>query len=206
MLSQTDVLPRLAQSIPDYKTELAYSNAFELLMATILSAQCTDERVNKVTPELFRAYPDAKSLAAADPTALEELIRSTGFYRDKAKRLLGCSRALVEKFGSNVPDTLEQLVLLPGVGRKTANLMLGEFFGKPAVVVDTHVRRVSLRLELSQIDDPDLIETDLQGWIPQTQWWPGSSRLLLHGRRICVARKPKCLDCVLNDVCPFVQK
>ena len=196
------ILPRLAESIPDCKPELDYRNPFELTMATILSAQCTDERVNKVTAELFKKYPDAASLAAADPLVLEEEIKSTGFFRDKTKRLLACSRVLVEDFGGVLPDTMEQLIKLPGVGRKTANLLLGEIFGKPAVVVDTHVRRVSQRLGLTRAEDPEDIEMDLQKWMSSEDWWPGSARILLHGRRVCVAKKPKCGECVLRDLCP----
>ena len=196
------VLPLLEESVPDFKTELTYRNPFELVIATILSAQCTDERVNRVTAALFAKYPDAASLAAATQETLEEEIRSTGFYHDKTKRLLGCSRVLVEDFGGEVPRTLEELVSLPGVGRKTANLMLGEAFGQPAVVVDTHVKRVSNRLEITSAQDADVIEVDLQKWLPRKDWWSGSSRLLLHGRYVCLAKKPRCGECVLREICP----
>ena len=202
MLQSDQILPPLAGSIPDYKTELNYRNPYELLMATILSAQCTDERVNAVTATLFPIYPTPAALAAADPAELEGQIRSTGFFRDKTKRLIGCSRALVERFAGQVPRTLEELVSLPGVGRKTANLMLGEAFGQPAVVVDTHVRRVSQRLGLTELEDADEIELQLQSWMHPAQWWPGSSRLLLHGRYTCLAKKPKCPTCVLREICP----
>jgi endonuclease-3 len=202
MVTAEAALPLLEQSIPDYKTELNYRNPFELLIATILSAQCTDERVNRVTAVLFFKYPDGASLAAASTETIEEEIRSTGFYRDKTKRILGCSRALVEDFKGQVPQTLEELVRLPGVGRKTANLMLGEAFKQPAVVVDTHVRRVANRLSLTSSQDADEIELDLQKWLPRKDWWPGSSRLLLHGRYVCLAKKPRCPECLLRGLCP----
>lgn len=197
------ILERLEKSIPSYQTELRYANPYELLMATILSAQCTDERVNQVTVNLFRRYPDAHALAQADREELEEMIRPTGFYRNKAGSLLKCSAALVERHEGRVPETMEELVKLPGVGRKTANLMLGEAFDQPAVVVDTHVKRTAGRLGLTTREDADAVELDLQHLLPRDQWWPGSSRLLLHGRYVCKARKPDCPRCTLRDLCPY---
>ncbi len=197
------VLKRLEESIPDYSTELRYSNPFELVIATILSAQCTDERVNATTPALFARFPTPAALAAADPLEVEELVKSTGFYRNKAKSIMACSATLEADFGGEVPSTMEDLVKLPGVGRKTANLMLGEIFGKPAVVVDTHVKRVAQRLGLTRSSEPEEIEADLQKALPKKSWWPGSSRLLLHGRYVCLAKKPKCAECVIRDLCPF---
>lgn len=205
-LPAEDVLALLEGSIPGYETELVHQNPFQLLMATILSAQCTDQRVNQVTPELFRRYPDAAALAAADPEELQELIRPTGFYRNKARSLQQCSAALQQLHGGQVPRTMEQLVELPGVGRKTANLMLGQAFGQPAVVVDTHVKRVAARLGVTQSTEPDRVEQDLQAWMPREGWWPGSSRLLLHGRYVCTARKPRCQDCCLGHLCPYYLK
>jgi len=176
------------------------------LIATILSAQCTDQRVNQVTPALFRRYRTAEEYARADQAELERLIRPTGFFKSKAKSIIGCCRALVERFNGAVPDTMEALVTLPGVGRKTANVVLGNAFGKPAVVVDTHVKRVAQRLGLSASDDPDRIEEDLQRLLPPAEWTAGSQRLLLHGRYICVARAPKCRECDLYDFCPWKGK
>ncbi|MEW6280114.1 MAG: endonuclease III [Candidatus Eremiobacterota bacterium] len=196
------VLQRLQRSIPDPTTELEHRNPFELLVATILSAQCTDERVNQVTRVLFSRYPNAAALAATDRVTLEELVRPTGFYRNKARLIHECAQALEERFAGRVPDTLEELVTLPGVGRKTANLILGQCFGKPGIVVDTHVKRVANRLGFTHREDPDEIEQELQKWLPRKSWSDGSSRLLLHGRRVCQARKPMCPECCLNDLCP----
>ncbi|MBI3925555.1 MAG: endonuclease III [Armatimonadetes bacterium] len=197
------ILKRLESSIPSYETELRHEDPFQLLMATILSAQTTDERVNQVTPTLFQRYPDPAALAAVDSSELEERIHATGFFRQKAKALKACSQGLVELFGGRVPDSLEELVRLPGVGRKTANLILGQAFGKPAVVVDTHVRRVARRLGLTAEEkDATRIELDLRAQLPEPAWWSGSSRLLLHGRYVCTARKPRCAECVLSDLCP----
>jgi len=197
------LLKRLEQSIPDYSTELRYRNPFELVIATILSAQCTDERVNATTPALFERFPTPAELAAADPAVVEELVKSTGFFRNKTRSIMACSAALDANFGGVVPETMDELVSLPGVGRKTANLILGEVFGKPGVVVDTHVKRVAQRLGLTRSTEPEEIEADLQAALPKKSWWPGSSRLLLHGRYVCVAKKPKCGECVLRDLCPF---
>ncbi|HLG21643.1 MAG TPA: endonuclease III [Candidatus Manganitrophaceae bacterium] len=197
-----EILRRLEKQFPNAETELAHENPFQLLAATILSAQCTDARVNEVTPKLFRKYPAPGDLMKADRETLESIIRSTGFYKSKSNSLIGCSKELVERFGGVVPQTLDELVTLPGVGRKTANVILGSAFGKPAVIVDTHVRRVANRLKLTRSDDPDRIEEDLSRLIPVEKWTAGSHRILLHGRYICVARNPHCLECPLFDLCP----
>lgn len=198
----SQILARLSETIPDTSCELRHSNAWELLMATILSAQCTDERVNQVTPVLFNRWPEAESLAGAVREEVEEVIRPTGFYRNKARSIQECSAALMERFGGAVPRTLEELVTLPGVGRKTANLILGECFGVPGVIVDTHVKRVSARLGLTTSEDPVEIEQDLMKLLPKKEWSDGSSRLLLHGRYVCLAKKPKCDECILSALCP----
>ncbi len=200
------ILDKLAQAIPDARVELAAKSPIELLVATILSAQCTDQRVNQVTPALFARYPNVSALAAADPAELEALIRPTGFFRSKARSLIGCARALRERFGGQVPDTMEALVTLPGVGRKTANVVLGACFGKPAVVVDTHVKRVAQRLGLVRSSDPDRIEAGLQRLIPPDRWTSGSQRLLLHGRYVCLARAPKCGQCAIYQECAWPGK
>jgi endonuclease-3 len=195
------ILANLRQSIPSTKPELHHRSALELLVATILSAQCTDERVNQVTPALFKRYRTAEDYARAKPAELEAMIRSTGFYKSKAKSLIACAQALVERFGGNVPETMEDLVTLAGVGRKTANVVLGSWYGRPSVVVDTHVKRVSYRLGLTQSDDPDEIEQDLHHVLPESEWTDGSHRLLLHGRYTCLARRPLCEKCVIYDEC-----
>ena len=197
-----ETLRRLEQRFPNPETELHHGNPFQLLIATILSAQCTDARVNQVTPVLFRRYPTPADLAKADQAELESIIRPTGFFKSKAKSLLGCAGAIADRFGGTVPDTMEALVGLPGVGRKTANVVLGSAFGKPAIVVDTHVRRVANRLKWTRSNDPDQIEVDLGRLMPQEAWTAGSHRILLHGRYICVARSPRCLACPLFDLCP----
>ena len=198
----SEVLKRLEVSIPDPAVELNHSSPFELVIATILSAQCTDERVNQVTPVLFGRWPDPESLAGAPVDEVEEVVRTTGFYRNKAKSIQACSRQLVENFGSEVPQTMEELVRLSGVGRKTANLILGECFGKPGIIVDTHVGRVSRRLHLTDKEDAEEVEMDLQKLLPKKDWSKGSSRLLLHGRYVCLAKKPRCSDCCLASLCP----
>ncbi|MGH7232694.1 MAG: endonuclease III [Nitrospiraceae bacterium] len=200
------ILSRLAKAAPRARVELDHQTPLQLLMATILSAQCTDQRVNEVTPALFRRYPRAVDYARADQTELEVQIRSTGFYRSKARSLIACGRVLCETFGGEVPQTMDELVSLPGVGRKTANVILGHCFGKPAVVVDTHVKRVANRLGLTTAGDPDTIEQDLQRVMPVPQWTSGSQRLLLHGRYICVARRPKCEQCPVYEPCPWEGK
>lgn len=196
----------LARANPAPRIELQYHSPFQLLLATILSAQCTDQRVNQVTPALFRRYPTAGDCARADQAELERLIKSTGFFKSKARNIIGCCRTLVERFGGEVPDTMEALVSLPGVGRKTANVVLGNCFGKPAVIVDTHVKRVAQRLGLTASDDPDRIEKDLQQLMPPDEWAAGSQRLLLHGRYVCVARAPRCRDCPIERLCRWKGK
>jgi len=198
-----EILARLKVEYPDAHCELDYGTPLQLLIATILSAQCTDKRVNMVTPELFRTFPDASSLASAEPEKLEDLIRSTGFFRNKARSLLGMSAAVEERHGGAVPATMEELVELPGVGRKTANVVLGNAFGiNEGVVVDTHVGRLSIRLGLTAETDPVKVEKGLMPLFPRDDWTLLPHLLIFHGRRICLARAPKCASCVLNDVCP----
>ncbi len=193
----------LAAAHPDAHCELVHRNAFELLCATILSAQCTDRRVNLTTPALFAAYPDAHALAAADVGEVERLVQPTGFYRNKARNLVGMARGLVERHGGEVPRTMEELVALPGVGRKTANVILGNAYGINAgVTVDTHVHRLSRRLGLARGDDPVAIEQELIPLFPQEDWAMLSHRLIFHGRRVCDARKPRCGACTLAAFCP----
>lgn len=199
------VAERLAAEYPDALCELQHANAFELLTATILSAQTTDVRVNMVTPALFAAYPDAAALAASDPRAVEEIIRSTGFYQAKTRSITGMAQALVDRFGGEVPTSLEELVTLPGVGRKTANVVRSVAFRLPGLPVDTHVIRLSNRLGLTTQSDPVKIERELNAMVPATQRGDLSLRLIFHGRRVCFARKPACGDCVLADICPSVQ-
>jgi len=201
-----EALQRLERCFPNAGTALHHETPFQLLIATILSAQCTDRRVNQVTPVLFQYAATPETLRAADLGHIETIIHSTGFYRAKAKNIVGCARGIVERFHGKVPDTIEELTLLPGVGRKTANVVLGVAFGQPAVVVDTHVRRVAQRLKWSRANDPDKIETDLCRLMPKSQWTAGSSRLLLHGRHTCTARAPHCVGCVLFDLCPVEEK
>ena len=197
------VLASLRKAHPGARTELAHENAFQLLIATILSAQCTDVRVNIVTRELFAKYPTPALLGAVPQAALEEEIRSTGFYRMKAKNVLACCRALVERFGGEVPARMEDLVTLPGVGRKTANVVLGQAFGiASGVVVDTHVQRLAGRLGFTTEEDPAKIEADLMELFPSKDWIDVGSVLILHGRRICKARTPDCPSCPVNDRCP----
>jgi len=197
------VIPRLKSEYPDARTELDWTNPLELLVATILSAQTTDVRVNGVTKTLFDKYRTAADYAEADPGELEEDIRPTGFYRNKARSLRGMAQALVEEHGGEVPRTMPELVALPGVGRKTANVVLGNAFGiDEGVVVDTHVRRVSNRLGLTEEQDPEKIERDLMAVVPRKDWTVFSHLLIFHGRRICKARKPDCLNCPLSDICP----
>ncbi len=196
------VAERLAVEFPEARCELDHRNAFELLAATILSAQCTDARVNMVTPALFKAYPTPGDLAVADISRVEELVRSTGFYASKAKNLIGMARALIERFDGEVPRDLDDLVTLPGVGRKTGNVVRSVAFDLPGLPVDTHVGRLSRRLGLTTEDDPVKVEFELNKFLPPAEWGRFSLRLILHGRRTCDARKPKCRDCVLADVCP----
>jgi endonuclease III len=193
---------RLALEYPDAVCALRHDNAYELLAATILSAQCTDERVNMVTPTLFARYPTPEDLAAAHPLEVEEIIRSTGFYRNKAKSLMGMAQAVVEHFDGEVPSAMKDLVTLPGVGRKTANVLRSVVFDLPGLPVDTHVGRLSLRLGLTTETDPVKVEHALNPMIPAAERGRFSLRLILHGRAVCVARKPRCEDCVLHDFCP----
>jgi endonuclease III len=194
----------LAQLYPAARISLDFATPWQCLAATILSAQCTDERVNRVTPDLFRQIPDAAAMAAAPLEQIQQLILTTGFFRQKAKSLQSAARAIVERFGGNVPDHMEDLVTLPGVGRKTANVILGHIHGQPAIVVDTHVRRLSRRLGLTRNADPDKIEIDLQRLLPPSAWTDFSMRLILHGRRVCFARAPRCADCALLPECPQI--
>lgn len=198
-----EVYARLAREYPDAHCELDHRNPLELLCATILSAQCTDKRVNMVTPALFARYPNARALADADPAELEEIIRSTGFFRNKTRSLLGMSSAVVAQHGGEVPATMDELVKLPGVGRKTANVVLGNAFDRnEGIVVDTHVTRLSARLGFTKETDAVKIEDALIPLFPPAQWTMLSHLLISHGRRICDARTPVCGECVLNDICP----
>lgn len=199
------VARRLAKEYADAECALVHENAFQLLVATILSAQCTDERVNIVTKALFAKYPDAHALAKAPVAAVEKIIQSAGFFRMKAKNITQCAKKLVELHQGEVPKEMEQLVVLPGVGRKTANVVLGTAYGIPSgVVVDTHVTRLSQRLGLTTHTDPIKIERDLMAALKEPEWIDFSHRLIHHGRRICKARKPLCGDCVLNSLCPKI--
>lgn len=200
------ILSKLQRAMPDAHVELDHRNALQLLVATILSAQCTDQRVNQVTPELFRRYAKAADYANADAHELEAMIMPTGFYKSKARSLIGMGQMLMDQFGGQVPATMEELVKLPGVGRKTANVILGNCFGQPAVVVDTHVKRVAQRLDLTHSDDPVVIEQDLQRLIPVDQWTAGSQLLLLHGRYVCVAKRPMCEQCPIYSDCSWEGK
>jgi endonuclease-3 len=201
-----EIIRILSKEIPDSRIALKFSSPLELLIATILSAQCTDVKVNQVTPDLFKKYRSAKDYAEADLAKLEEEIRPTGFYRNKARSLRKCCQELVKRFGGEVPKTLEELVTLPGVGRKTANVILGNTFGIPGVVVDTHVSRVSQRIGLTKNDDPVKIEFDLMEIVPKKEWTHFSNLLVWHGRRICVARKPLCEICPIGKWCDFGSK
>jgi endonuclease III len=201
--SAPEVVTRLKVEYPDARTELDWKNPLELLVATMLSAQTTDVQVNRVTQSLFAKYRTAEDYAHADPSELEEDIRPTGFYRNKARSLRNMAGALVEEHEGEVPGTMQELVALPGVGRKTANVVLGNAFGvDEGIVVDTHVRRVSGRLGLTENKDPVKIEQDLMKVVPEEDWTVFSHLLILHGRRTCKARKPDCPNCILNDICP----
>jgi endonuclease-3 len=196
---------RLARAFPHARCSLDFESPFQLLVATILSAQCTDKRVNAVTPDLFGRWPTAESLSAAGRDDLEAVIRSTGFFRAKAKSILGCCQALVERHGGEVPRSLDELVRLPGVGRKTANVVMGSAFGEATgVVVDTHVGRISRRLGLTRHTDAVRAERDLVALLPSRHWIAFSHRLIEHGRTTCAARRPRCEGCVLADLCPRV--
>ena len=202
-----EILKRLDARYPTATCALKHRNAWELLVATILSAQCTDVRVNLVTPELFRKYPSPKELAAVPPEAIEPDIRSTGFFRNKSKSITGAAKAIMEQHGGKVPDTMQQLLTLPGVARKTANVVLGTWFRKAeGVVVDTHVHRIARRLELTKNDDPRKIEEDLMRVIPREKWISFAHQLIWHGREICIARKPTCVECPLENICHAADK
>ncbi len=201
-----EILRRLEEAYPDAVCALHFRTPFELLVATILSAQCTDARVNMVTPVLFERFPDPVALSTADPSEVEEIIKSTGFFRNKTKSLIGASKAVVDHFGGQVPKTMEELLMLPGVARKTANVVLGTAYGVASgVVVDTHVTRVSNRLALTKHKDPVKIESDLLAKVPRDQWISFSHRVIHHGRRVCRAPRPICQECSLPDVCFYYQ-
>jgi endonuclease III len=201
-----EIIKILSEDIPDSRVALRFSNPLQLLIATILSAQCTDVKVNQVTADLFKKYRSAKDYAEADIAELEEMIRPTGFYRNKAKSLQNCSREIVGRFGGKVPKTLEDLVTLPGVGRKTANVILGNAFDVPGIVVDTHVQRVSQRIGLTKNSDPVKIEFDLMEIVPKEEWTHFSNLLVWHGRKTCVARKPLCGICPIRELCDYGSK
>ena len=201
----TETLRRLTVEYPDAHCELDHANSFELLAATILSAQCTDVRVNMVTPALFARYPTPEDLAVAQPDVVEDLVRSTGFYKNKTKSLIGMAQALVERFDGQVPAKMADLVTVPGVGRKTANVVRSVAMDLPGLPVDTHVGRLSLRLGLTVETDPVKVEHVLNAMVPAAERGRFSLLLILHGRRACVARKPRCGGCVLNDFCPSSQ-
>lgn len=201
-----ELLQRLHQAYPAAHCALDHRNAFELLVATILSAQCTDERVNKVTPILFAKYPTPQAMAEADRTDLEEVVRSTGFFRNKAKNIQEAARRIVAAYGGEVPTNMVDLLTLPGVARKTANVVLGNVYGiADGVVVDTHVKRLSNRLGLTQHEDPEKIERDLMALVPQPEWVIFAHLLIDHGRQVCDARKPECAVCILSQLCPSAQ-
>jgi endonuclease III len=198
-----EILKRLKKEFPEARTALTFSNPLELLISTILSAQCTDVRVNMVTPALFAKYPTVKHFARAEQHELELDIKSTGFYHNKAKNIIGAAQTIMEKFDGIVPQTMEELLALPGVGRKTANCVLGGAFGiQSGIVVDTHVLRLSKRLGLTKEDDPEKVEQDLLPIVPKKDWYLFSNLLILHGRKTCNARKPLCGTCMLADICP----
>ena len=198
----TDVLRMLKREYPVAICELTHDSAFQLLAATILSAQCTDVRVNMVTPALFDAYPTPEKLAIADVAHVEQLVRSTGFYQTKAKNLIGMAKQVMSRFGGEVPREIEDLVTLPGVGRKTANVLRSVVFKLPGLPVDTHVGRLSRRLGLTKLEDPVKVEYELNAMLPPPEWGEFSLRLILHGRRVCDAKKPNCAECLLEKLCP----
>jgi endonuclease-3 len=198
------IVQLLAREYPDAKCALDHETPLQLLIATILSAQCTDVRVNMVTPALFARYPDAKAFATAEPSELETAIQSTGFFRNKARSIIACCKELVASHNGEVPGTMEQLVGLQGVGRKTANVILGNAFDVPGITVDTHVGRLSRRLGLTKHTEPEKVERELMALLPPKEWTMFSHRMIFHGRRICHARKPKCSQCVLNKICPKI--
>ena len=196
------ILAKLEEAYPDATCELRHENPFQLLVSTILSAQCTDVRVNQVAETLYKKYPDAKAFAYATPSELEMEIRPTGFFRNKTKSVMGASKAILERFGGEVPRTMEEILTLPGVARKTGNVVLGTAYGiTSGIVVDTHVLRLSKRLDLTRNEDPKKVEQDLMQVIPREKWIQFSHQLIWHGRRVCHARKPKCTECNLESLC-----
>jgi endonuclease-3 len=202
-----EILRRLDQRYPDATCALQHNSAWELLVATILSAQCTDVRVNMVAPVLFEKYPTPEAFATLQPEELEDDVRSTGFFRNKSKSVVGAARKLISKFGGQVPRTMDELLQLPGVARKTANVVLGTWYKiADGVVVDTHVQRISRRLELTKHEDPQKIERDLMKVVPRDKWIIFAHQIILHGRALCIARKPKCADCPLEDLCHAADK
>lgn len=197
-----EILARLRAAYPDAHCELDYSNPLELAMAAILSAQCTDKRVNLVTPVLFRKYRTAADWAATPQATLEKEIKSTGFFRNKARNIRALAAVLDERFGGRIPDDLDTLVTLPGIGRKTANLLIATAYGKPGIIVDTHFRRLAQRMGLAKNDDPDKIEMEIRALLPEADWSDFSHGMVFHGRRCCFARKPNCAGCPVRDICP----
>jgi endonuclease-3 len=197
-----EMLDRLSKEYADTKSALHYKNAYELLVATILAAQCTDKRVNIITKDLFARYPDARAMAAGDPAEIEELIRTCGLYKAKAKNLLACARRLMDEYGGQVPRSMEELITLAGVGRKTASVVLAYAFGVPAMAVDTHVGRVANRLGLANSKNPAIIEKQLCELIPKEKWADAHHWLIWHGRRVCHAQRPECGRCVVGELCP----
>lgn len=201
-----EINKRLKKRYPETRISLDFTTPFELLIATILAAQSTDARVNIVTKSLFRKYPSPQAFASASQVEMETDVKQTGFFRNKAKAVIGCARAIVERHGGEVPQTMEELTALPGVGRKTANVVLGNAFGTPVgIAVDTHVTRLSGRLGLTASSDAEVIEQDLMKLLPRSEWTAFTHRMIYHGRETCVARKPDCPNCVLNDICPSAQ-
>ena len=198
------ILDILQKEYPDARVTLDFKDPLQLLMATILAAQCTDERVNQVTKDIFKKYRKSSDYAGADLKTLEEEIRSTGFFRNKAKSIVGCCQMLVQKFGGQVPRTLEELTSLPGVGRKTANILLGNAFNQQAIAVDTHVKRVTHRLGWGKSDDPDKIEFELMEVLPQKRWTLACHQIVFHGRRVCMAKNPQCPTCPVTKLCPKI--
>lgn len=206
MPQATKVASKLLKKYPDPKLALNFSNPLELLVAVILSAQCTDARANEVTKMLFKKYRSAKDYVRADLATFEQEIRPTGFYRNKAKSVIGCAKKLVDEFGGEVPRTVEEMVRLPGVGRKTANMVLGNALGNPGIAVDTHLLRVANRIGLVQSSDPEAVERELMRQLPRARWTAFSNAMILHGRETCTARKPKCPQCVVYDECEWPEK
>ena len=197
-----EIIKRLKKKFPDAQIELDFKNPVQLVVATILSAQCTDKRVNIVTPALFKKYKSAKDFANANIKTFEKEIHSTGFYRAKTKNIIGCMKGIIKRFDGKIPNRIEDLITLPGIGRKTANVILGNIFGVPGLVVDTHMRRIANRLGLTNKQDPEKIEFELNEVVPKKDWTLFSHLIIWHGRRTCFARKPKCVECVVNTLCP----